>query len=74
MMTLDKEERDRPIFAWLATHPDTEERIRNLETLIERNGYNRYNYEGVERHLEIQKRVAELLRKHKEDEDAEKKD
>ncbi len=74
MATLDKEERDRPIFAWLATHPDTEERIRNLETLIERNGYNRYNYEGVERHLEIQKRVAELLRKHKEDEDAEKKD
>jgi len=69
MVTLDKEEKkegDRPVFAWLATHPDTKERTRNLETLIERNGYNRYTYQGVARHLEIQKRVAELLKQHKE--------
>lgn len=69
MMTLNKEERDRPIFAWLSTHPDTKERISHIENLIERNGYNRYGYEGVERHLEIQKRVEELLRQHKEQEE-----
>ena len=66
MATLDKEERDRPIFAWLSTHPDTGERIRNIETLIQRNGYNRYSYEGVSRHIEIQKRVAQLLKDYKE--------
>ncbi len=66
MVTLDKEERDRPVFAWLATHPDTKERISNIESLIESNGYNRYTYEGVSRHLEIQKQVAELLKQHKE--------
>ncbi|HEY9607441.1 MAG TPA: M48 family metalloprotease, partial [Allocoleopsis sp.] len=71
MKTLGKEERDRPIFAWLSTHPDTSERIRNIEKLIDRNGYNRYAYEGVARHIEIQKRVAQLLKEYKE---REKKD
>ena len=61
MVTLEKEERDRPLFAWLSTHPDTRERTRNIETLIQRNGYNRYTYEGVSRHVEVQKRVAQLL-------------
>lgn len=66
MVTMDKEERDIPLFAWLSTHPDTDERIRNIETLIQRNGYNRYTYEGVSRHLEIQKRVAQRLKEYKE--------
>ncbi len=69
MVTLDKEERDRAVFTWLSSHPDAKERIRNLETLIERNGYNRYAYEGVARHLEIQKRVAQLLKEYKERKD-----
>jgi tetratricopeptide (TPR) repeat protein len=66
MVMLDKQERDRPLFNWISTHPNTKERINNLETLIDRNGYNRYTYEGVARHLEIQKRVKELLRQYKE--------
>ena len=74
MMTLDKEERDRPIFAWLSTHPDTEERITNIETLIERNAYNRYTYEGVARHLAIQERVAKLLKEYKECEENEERE
>jgi len=69
MVTLDKEERDRAVFAWLSSHPDAKERISNLESLIERNGYNRYAYEGVARHLEIQKRVAQLLKDYKERKD-----
>ncbi len=66
MVTLDKEERDRPVLGWLSSHPETRERIGNIESLIERNGYNRYAYEGVARHLEIQKRVAQLLKEYKE--------
>lgn len=66
MVTLDKQEQTLPIFAWLSTHPDTDERIRNIETLIQRNSYNRYTYEGVSRHVEMQKRVAQLLKEFKE--------
>jgi predicted Zn-dependent protease len=66
MVTLEKEERDRPLFAWLSTHPDTKERTRSIERLIQRNGYNRYTYEGVSRHVEVQKRVTQLLKEYKE--------
>ena len=66
MVTLDKEEPDIPLFSWLSSHPDTKARIKDLESLIERNGYNRYAYEGVARHLEMQKRVAKLLKDYKE--------
>lgn len=66
MVTLNQEERKSPVFAWLSTHPDTKERIRNIETQIVRNGYNRYTYEGVSRHLEMQKRVTRLLQEEKE--------
>jgi hypothetical protein len=71
MVTLNEEERERPIFAWLSTHPDTQERIRNLETIIERNGYNRYAYEGVERHQAIQERVAQLLEEYEKRQECE---
>lgn len=37
------------------THPETENRIQYLGELIERNGYNRYAYEGVGEHSEMQK-------------------
>ncbi|NEP00053.1 MAG: M48 family metalloprotease [Symploca sp. SIO2E9] len=66
MVTLDEQEQERPIFAWLSTHPATKERINNLKTMIERNGYNRYTYEGVEQHLVIQEKVGKLLEKHKQ--------
>jgi predicted Zn-dependent protease len=71
MVTLDEEERERPIFVWLSTHPDTQERIRNLETIIERNGYNRYAYEGIERHQAIQERVAQLLEEYEKRQECE---
>ncbi|MEQ8957556.1 MAG: M48 family metalloprotease, partial [Coleofasciculus sp. C2-GNP5-27] len=74
MITLNEEDRDRPLFAWLSTHPNTEERISNIETLIERNGYNRYTYEGVARHLEIQARVAQLLKDYEAQKECEEND
>lgn len=47
---------------FMASHPPTKERIEYLEILIERGGYNRFAYEGVEKHQEMRLRVAELLK------------
>ncbi len=74
MVTLSQEENDKPLFAWLSTHPDTEERIRNIETLIERNGYNRYTYEGVARHMAIQERVGKLLGEYEKQKECEERE
>lgn len=59
---------------FMSSHPPTKERISDLETLIERGGYNRFAYEGVERHQEIRQRVAELLREELSKEDLVKLD
>ena len=72
MVTLDKQESDRPLLSWLSSHPVTRQRISYLEELIQQNGYNRYSYEGVARHLEIQKRVTQLLHEYKERKDGDK--
>lgn len=61
MVTMENEEQDRPIFSWLSSHPGANERVGYLETLIQRNGYNRYAYEGVERHSQVKARVKQLL-------------
>lgn len=62
MVTLQQEQSDRPVApAWLSTHPDTSERMSNMADQIQTNGYNPYRYEGVERHLQMQERVAALL-------------
>jgi len=65
MLALDKEDRPSPP-PWLSTHPDTSARMEYLEAVIIRNGYNRYAYEGVQRHSEIQARVKQLLEEQKE--------
>lgn len=67
MVTLAQQEKNRPAFSWLSSHPYTEDRVAYLEALIEEQGYNRYTYEGVERHLAIQERVRSLLKKHQSD-------
>ncbi len=71
MLTLDKEE--KPPFTWFSSHPVTEQRVRYLEALVERNGYNPYAYEGVERHGEIKARVTKLLTEQKERQEKQKK-
>jgi predicted Zn-dependent protease len=65
MVTLKKEQPEFPI-TFLSSHPDTDNRIRYLENLIQRNGYNRYAYEGVARHAQIQTLVGKLLREYKQ--------
>ncbi|MBC6475794.1 MAG: M48 family metalloprotease [Hormoscilla sp. GM102CHS1] len=73
MVALDNEDRPSPP-PWLSTHPDTSARVENLEAVIIRNGYNRYAYEGVERHAQIQARVKQLLQEQKEQEEEEEAD
>ncbi|NJK28512.1 MAG: M48 family metalloprotease [Coleofasciculaceae cyanobacterium SM2_3_26] len=61
MVTLnDRSGDDGGDFAWLSTHPATDDRVRYLESLILDNGYNRYAYEGVEKHAQIQARIINL--------------
>jgi len=60
MLKLEAEEKERPP-AWLSTHPDTSDRVSDIQEQIVSNGYNRYAYEGISRHQEIKQRVAELL-------------
>ncbi|MFQ3629647.1 MAG: M48 family metalloprotease, partial [Cyanobacteriota bacterium] len=61
MMTLAQQERRIAPFEWLSTHPDTAERQRNIERQIRQNGYNRYAYEGVDRHAAMRLRVQTEL-------------
>ncbi len=60
MVTMAKENPNAPI-SWLSTHPVSSDRVAYLEELIQRSSYNRFAFEGVERHSQIQARVKELL-------------
>ncbi|BCL37071.1 M48 family metallopeptidase [Nostoc sp. MS1] len=65
MVTLEKQKKyDIP--TWLSSHPGGNERVTYLENLITRSNYNRYAYEGIQRHVEIQARVNKLLKEKKE--------
>ena len=68
MVTLQAEDEPTP-FAWLSTHPDTEDRVRYLEDYIVSNDFNRYSYEGVSRHRQIQENVTKLWEEYKESEE-----
>lgn len=61
MVTLGKEYKDRPSVNWLSSHPISEERVKYLENLIVSNGYNRYAYEGVNSHQDVQTQFKELM-------------
>lgn len=61
MLKLGEEKRDHPTPpAWLSTHPNTKERITNLQTQIVRAGYNRYTYEGVFHHQAMSEKMTNL--------------
>ncbi|MFN6469709.1 MAG: M48 family metalloprotease [Nostoc sp. SerVER01] len=64
MVTLDKQQKNAPP-SWLSSHPGGSERVSDLENLIIRSSYNRYAYEGVGHHTEIQARVKKLLQEKK---------
>lgn len=60
MITLAEENGSRGGSSFFSTHPATTERVAYIEELIQRNGYNRYGFEGVEKHAQIQKEIAKF--------------
>lgn len=74
-LTMKKQQKNAPP-AWLSTHPGGAERVSYLEKLISTNGYNRYAYEGVAKHQQIQDKVKQVMkeREEKENQDEDKKD
>ncbi len=68
MLTLEKQQKNAPP-SWLSSHPGGSERVRYLEDLITNSSYNRYTYEGVERHSQIKDKVKQLLKEKKEQEE-----
>ena len=61
MVTLNEQATGQPRASWIASHPNTEDRVEYLQALVERGGYNRYAYEGIATHEEIQAIVAREL-------------
>ncbi|NET29211.1 hypothetical protein [Okeania sp. SIO1I7] len=57
MATLDEKKGGKRSSSFLSTHPQSDDRVEYLEQLIEHNGYNRYAFEGVEKHREIQEKL-----------------
>lgn len=74
MVTLEREDKRPPVLGLLSTHPATGLRVKELDALITQGGYNRYAYEGVERHAEIQARVQKLLDEKKARDEKERKE
>ncbi|YAI81996.1 MAG: M48 family metallopeptidase [cyanobacterium endosymbiont of Rhopalodia sterrenbergii] len=70
---MDVEQKNRPP-AWLSSHPDTNDRVKYLEKIIVQNDFNRYAYEGVEKHYKIQQKVANLLAKFKKEKNRDNED
>ncbi len=59
-----KRQRSRPP-EWASTHPGSEERVKNIETLITRFGFDRYTYEGADRHAPLKQKAIALLKEEK---------
>ncbi|OUL22351.1 peptidase M48 Ste24p [Nostoc sp. T09] len=68
MVTLEKQQKNAPL-SWLSSHPGGSERVSYLENMITNSSYNRYSYEGVERHTQIRAKVKQLLKEKKEQEE-----
>ena len=65
LMALIEDEQQNSPPAWLSTHPNTSDRVKYIETEIVRNNFNRFAYEGVERHQQIRQKVVQLIEEHK---------
>ncbi|MCL2934235.1 MAG: M48 family metalloprotease [Trichodesmium sp. MAG_R03] len=61
MVTVDEKYESKGSLSFLSTHPASDDRVKYLEQLIEHNGYNRYAFEGVEKHREIQEKLKSKM-------------
>jgi predicted Zn-dependent protease len=60
MITLAEQKGSKGGTSFFSSHPATNERVAYIEELIQRNGYNRYAFEGVEKHAKIQEKITAL--------------
>jgi predicted Zn-dependent protease len=51
--------------SWFSTHPATDERVGYLKQLVDQGGFNRYTYEGVEKHLKMRRKMIDLMTQYK---------
>ncbi len=68
MLKLQKEELKRQRSAppeWLSTHPGSDSRVKNIETLITQANFDRYAYEGADRHAPLKEKTIQLLKEEK---------
>ncbi|MEA5537162.1 M48 family metallopeptidase [Crocosphaera sp. XPORK-15E] len=71
MVVMNDEHKNRPP-AWLSTHPDTSDRVKYIEVEIVRNNFNRFAYEGVEKHQQMRQEVDEILATYKAEKEGKK--
>ena len=61
MVTLEDRSEGRSRINWFSSHPSPDNRVQSLKELVDQGGFDRYTYEGVERHLAIQTQVRGLI-------------
>lgn len=64
-VTLNEQVGDEGPPTWLSTHPGLEERVANIQAQIISQNYDRYTFEGINRHEEIQEIVRGLVAEEK---------
>ncbi len=64
MSTLEAEYGNRSI-TWFSSHPNPGERVSYLKQLIDQGGFDRYTYEGVEKHLNVRKKTMQLINEYR---------
>jgi Zn-dependent protease with chaperone function len=64
MATLETEYGNRSV-TWFSSHPNPGERISYLKQLIDQGGFERYTYEGVEKHLNVRKKTMQLINEYR---------
>ncbi|HAC64874.1 MAG TPA: peptidase M48 [Cyanothece sp. UBA12306] len=73
MVIMEAEDKNSPP-AWLSSHPDTSDRVEYLEKAVVRYNFNRYAYEGVEKHYKIKQKVTNLLAEFKKEQEGEEEE
>ncbi|WP_225907477.1 M48 family metalloprotease [Leptolyngbya sp. BL0902] len=64
MTTLEAEHGNRGV-TWFASHPNPGERVSYIKQLIDQGGFDRYTYEGVEKHLTVRLKTLQLINEYK---------
>ncbi|WP_199324905.1 M48 family metalloprotease [Phormidium sp. FACHB-1136] len=64
MATLEETYGNRGV-TWFSSHPNPRDRINYLKQLIDQGGFDRYAYEGVEKHLAMRQKTIQLINEYR---------